>query len=176
MYKIVIRSFFILFGVSIFIASLPEQIVSISPAYKESIKNTFPQGWAFFTKDPTEDLYLCYRIVDKTTIPVIKKNASSDNFFGLSRRTRFVAYECGRMIDAIISRTDWQDTVGQYNGFISNNMININVKLKLNHFKDNEEFMFIRFKPIPWAYAGRGQEDNKPYQYLRVKLHINAKV
>lgn len=174
LYKNFIRLVFISCCTLIFLCSLAEEIVFIPPTVKENIRHLFPEGWAFFTKDPIEDLYLCYKISNNNTVLVLKKNASIDNWFGLSRRTRFIAFETGRLIEKISFSKEWNDSTGVYNGFIPENKIEIQLDIPLNHFKTGEEFVFIRYKPLPWAYNGRGQEKYRPYQYIRLKLIINA--
>lgn len=175
-YKRIIAILFISFGIFIFICSLTEEIIEITPALKANVRHIFPEGWAFFTKEPNEIFYECYEISSGKAIKSIRKNCSPENLFGLSRKTRFYAFESGRLIEAIIPSKLWKDTIGVYDGFVPKQYEQVTLKYNLHYFKDGDEVVMIAYKPIPWAYHHRGQEKYRKYQYLKVKLHIDAKI
>jgi antimicrobial peptide system SdpA family protein len=47
----------------------------------------FPQGWAFFTRDPREPVDEAYRPGERL-VPILYPNSSARNLFGFSRRAR----------------------------------------------------------------------------------------
>lgn len=68
----------------------------ISLEYK--IKNDimfslFPQGWSFFTKDPTESRMTLYKIENNKLIAINFKNTQSHNFYGLTKSDRIFYYK-----------------------------------------------------------------------------------
>lgn len=158
----------ILAGFAVFASALNNEIIFTDRSLKKTVTTILPQGWGFFTKDPREQTYELYCIknnVEKLTI----KNSSSDNLFGLSRKSRYIAFESSAIIGKIINSKSWQDTAGIYDNFIPKGFTEIPYNKNLMYFPKGY-YIAIRFFPIPWAWHGKNQEKYRKYQCILIRI------
>ncbi len=143
----------------VFVANLPSSAIYMQEKYKIGIKMFFPQGWAFFTKDPMNEQIDAYQIrnnneLNKLTI----KNTDRKNYYGLRRESRLQGIEIGKLCEQI----DAEDWIEIKSGFKSMPLV-----FKKEYTKKNQgEIVNIRvnpticgnvllhiYKPIPWAWV-----------------------
>ncbi|MEO9484577.1 MAG: SdpA family antimicrobial peptide system protein [Ekhidna sp.] len=60
----------------------------------QKLLNVFPQGWAFFTKDPQDDVLMLYSFEDGSFENAIKKSSMSlESLYGIKRHSRKANHE-----------------------------------------------------------------------------------
>lgn len=155
----------------IFNATLPV-VSGGSFSQKMNTLSITPQGWGFFTKDTREEQLIVYQLGKGGDIQKFTKtNSSLSSFFGLSRKTRFIAMEAAH-ISAKISDTLWRKMEG---GKLILDK-NAPTDTLTNFIKPTNlvgDFFFVVMERIPWAWAGN--DIVMPYKYAKVHVHSNSK-
>ncbi|WET67880.1 SdpA family antimicrobial peptide system protein [Sphingobacterium sp.] len=136
--------------------------------YKKKVGLLWPQGWGFFTKNPREALVDVYFVDSHDTLKVNFKNFSKENYFGLSRKSRYLNYELSLMLNEI-SRSSWQQQIS--NKYFPNQLQadTVIMKQRLSYFKPGE-YYFVQHKQIPLLWQGNDQDKNVPYLFAHIVL------
>lgn len=138
------------------VASLPSNPLKTKNIIFNSsaIKKIFPEGWAFFTKNPKEDQIYFYQVNfgKKTVINkfLMTKNFALNNIFGIKRENRFIQTEFTKMANSINSNL-WMTTYSDI-GHCKPNSFNI---IKIHNAKINLRGYYILEKRtvLDWYYA-----------------------
>lgn len=155
----------------VMVGSLPGATISISKISKIQTVSIFPEGWAFFTKNPQDEDYIIYSF-DKGNQnkyeKIINPTSSPKNFFGLNRISRLQSQEIGSAIH-FIQDSSWVTIKGNIN---SNDSIIKKIKPTLipiisKHPYFTGTYILQKIAPVPWAWI----KDFKP-NYAKSKIII----
>ena len=141
---------------------------------KQNFLVLIPQGWGFFTKDPKDviiDAYEALPTKDSAQLLSVS-NTSLKNLVGLSRNNRFVGYEISKLVPHIPGKA-WKNKRGYLDvGAIPPDSTSIihTVTDTLAFFEVGRDYILHQYKPIPYAWSGKGQEKNRPYLVARIRL------
>lgn len=139
---------------------------------KKNLTFMMPQGWAFFTKDPREVRMDAYKITESGEIKLLTiGNTSWENAIGLSKGNRYADYELSKIIPHI-PKEAWKNGIGILGENIVSDSLTIIYTLEeeLKNYYAGEEYLLYQYKPIPYAWAGKGQENHRPYLVARIKI------
>lgn len=169
LYIIFVTFFWIILGFYILLSSLKESII-FSKYESKIIFNILPQGWAFFTRDPSEAFVEIYEIKNNHIVLFKKQYDFSNSYLGFSRTQRVKVYEIANIIETI-PKVKWSIKVNNpIINHINDSIYICNVqKFKFKYFI-NGEYLFCIKNPIPWAWSNKSQENYVPYQVLRVRI------
>ncbi len=134
-----------------FISSNVDNAIGFSSNASSTLYSFMPQGWAFFTRDPKEDIFNFYQIDDDNL--VLLNEAPSLNpkqFFGFNRTSRKINIDMSYLVTNIPSKL-WKDFSNMgcelYNlnshSFLSQNLQN-------DEFKG--EYLLVKKRRKPWAW------------------------
>lgn len=139
------------------VGSLPESTITISKIKKIQAASVFPEGWAFFTKNPQDEDYLIYSFQkDKNGkfINLIKPSSSPSNLFGINRKSRLQSQEVGAAVHYIVD-TSWISIKGglEMNETILDSLCSIKIPIKSNYPFFTGKYILQKIAPIPWSWA-----------------------
>lgn len=124
-----------------------------------------PQGYAFFTRDPKEPQLFIYKLEERKIIEDLSKNSTtSDMLFGLSRKNRRQSLEMNEIFPKLIK---WED----YNSLEDLKHIvpdTLSIKSK-DSKKLTGQFLIIREKRIPWAWASNLKTPQRKFKFIYLK-------
>lgn len=106
-YQAFLLVFIVFAGVYIsFIASNRDNPVRLSYKSNQEIYSVFPQGWAFFTRDPKEDVMILYDFQNKKEEAVNKTaSLSTESLFGINREGRRISIELAAVVNKIPAKS-----------------------------------------------------------------------
>lgn len=161
----------VLFVGYIMVGSLPGATISVSKMRKIQAVSIFPEGWAFFTKDPQEEDYILYsftRNSDGKYERVMAPTSAPQNIFGLNRASRLQAQELGAAIH-YIKDSLWVTIKGSIDSSYTlvNNIKPVPIPIRSKHPYFNGKYIIQKTAPVPWAWA----KDYKP-EYGKSKIAI----
>ena len=138
------------------VGSLPESTIRFSKISKVRAASIFPEGWAFFTKNPQDDDYLIYSFQGNKNeqFPcLISPNSSLENLFGINRKSRLKSQEIGSAIP-YVNDTAWTSIKGnlEMNSAVINGMPIITIPIKSNYPYFKEKYILQKIAPIPWSW------------------------
>ncbi|MDJ1473278.1 SdpA family antimicrobial peptide system protein [Cytophagaceae bacterium DM2B3-1] len=141
----------------------------LSYEFKKHFTYMVPQGWAFFTKDPKEALVEIYRLSPDNRLELVTYNNTSHlNYFGISRRSRAIAYQLSPLVSSI-PREAWINGIGELNVDKESKVFDIKLKKKLTYFPAGV-YVVYQYKPIPLEWAHQKQEQYRPYLIAKVRV------
>lgn len=154
-----------------FIASNTDNPVRLSYSSAQGIYSFVPQGWAFFTRNPKENVVKFYK-VENSQLNHINGTTSLSfkDVFGLKRHKRRISEEFSQIMSNIKKECKWQEFRGvEINKASKKTMVCDTV---INNFKapllENGEYLIYSSRRLPWAWAK--SKTDIPYK-LR-KIHI----
>jgi antimicrobial peptide system SdpA family protein len=166
-HKIAVFGFWFLIFITLFTWYLPGSVLKVDTFFSSKIINLLPQGWGFFTKEPKEQLFDAYKIQNGNLIQLSIKNASRENYFGFSRKSRFIGFEISK-ISAKINHESWVQSKGNIK--IPKSFKIQYVRGNFRYFKRNNLYILIKTNPIPWAWASYSQEPVRPFEYVIISI------
>lgn len=139
------------------VGSLPESTISISKIKKIQAASIFPEGWAFFTKNPQDEDYLIYSLQKDENgkfINLIKPSTSLSNLFGINRKSRLQSQEIGASVHYIVD-SSWVLIKGglELNLSIIDSLSSTQIPIKSNYPFFTGKFILQKIAPIPWSWA-----------------------
>lgn len=144
---------------------------TLNAEVKVNIWRLAPQGWGFFTKNPSEDGYLLsFKYADNGCNQMISTNNNSmRNWFGLSKNNRYLDMEAQKiLIDIPVN--SWKKGNGNPNCIRIDTFEHVVPKVPLKRFEFGKKYVFVITKPLPLAWVGYDQEKFKPFQYVALIL------
>lgn len=161
----------VLFVKIVFVNSIGYNLLTDNSRWNKEIQFLFPQGWAFFTKDPREEHTIFYKI-DKNNLQELDfKNGAMNSSFGISRKNRIMLIEIAQIVNQIDS-VSWVDLkskedLNTYKDTTKSlEVINFVNKAEL----ENGDYMIVKQRPVPWSW--RENKDNlfMPAKGVKIKL------
>ena len=141
-------------------------------ATKKLMASLLPQGWGFFTRDPKEGITEAYSYHKGALSSITVKNASIQNQMGLSRNARFAGIDLIFLL-GYVPDSAWHKGKGDFRSNLPDELDTVVVDKPIQFFPEGE-YVLHRYEPIPFAWAGRGQDNFRPYLVARVRV-INKK-
>lgn len=141
---------------SVLAYAVPESSMSLSRITKIKALRTFPEGWAFFTKNPFDVDYIIYKMPDaKGTIKRLTGvSASPSHLFGIDRTARLQNHEISTFVNSIGSK-HWINISGK----VENNLTYIDTLASVTVVNPSKKtfyqgtYILQTYTPIPWAWA-----------------------
>ncbi len=153
----------------VFLSSLETQLI-VNKSLKRQVNTIFPEGWGFFTKSPREDKLDVFKLSDDNVWkPLTIKNQSFSNFFGFSRKARYIAYESS-IVASQLANSNWMKLT---NGQIFTTKIDTCFNLKSNKehkYFTSGTYLLILQKPIPFVWIKENQEQYNPVKVAKLCL------
>lgn len=179
--KIIRSTYFFAFmvyaGVTLFVAValasyLPYSPISLSDGIKKRMQFFFPEGWAFFTRDPKEDNINLYRVVNNRVdlTPVNLKSGDVSLFFGASKHARMQMAEVGEIIEKIPDSL-WVKNRGEYSNPCIKPTDLVIARHNISNYKSLQgKYIIEKIKPTPWAWSNE-KNVHMPSQYIIVNVN-----
>lgn len=161
------------FGITLFIAVMPETPLMIDKNIKTQISIIFPNRWPFFTKNPREDyIYILKKTSKGYEFHENFPNSSFSNFFGLVNYQRAVGMEYG-IITSQIDDDLWNINDNGKNLFevLKNDTIKcLEIKKTKQITRLIGEFIFVKIEPLPYLWRNKVNQFNMPSKFVKIKI------
>lgn len=137
-----------------FIASNTDNPLRLSTSILQSFKAFLPQGWAFFTRNPREELIRLYEIEGGNVLHLNRGSSLLLNdLYGIKRNKRKLSIELTEIVKKIPADS-WIDVTGQdlykeLGSFVVSDTIKNVIKVKLV----TGEKILCRSQQVPWAWS-----------------------
>lgn len=154
--------------------SMPENPLPSSLKLQQNLIVLFPQGWAFFTRDPREPTEQVYRRSAGGLREVSYANSSARNFFGLRRDARAVHVE----LVHLLSRTPihrWQpcdNRTPQCAKEVAESPVVLSNDTPLQQLCG--DLIVVRRPPVPWAWSRARRTIHMPGSVLSLRVRCNG--
>jgi len=161
------------FIISIFILLIGQNVYqeSYSNSTQKTINSILPQGWGFFTRNPKETKYRIYLMKGNELQIVNRKNSSSSNAFGLSRKYRRFGYEFTKIYTSIKSKR-WNKVNTQEIPKLKQN-ISDTVYIDSSFLLIKEgSYLIEKYENIPWAWSNKLSEE-RIIEYICIQIIKN---
>ena len=135
---------------------------------KNILVSVFPQGWAFFTRDPKEEKIELVYFSQNKLIPYDFIGIRSCEYFGFKRDVRQDLDDLSKKAQGVPEK-HWKQL--EFNKIYLDQSKPIILELnKRNFYKKlcNGEFIFVKKSPKLWAW--RNLEDKRKVKYIKVKF------
>ncbi len=152
---------------------LPSNTFQLSSSnLKYLLVKTFPQGWAFFTKNPQEEGF-SYYIYEKGLIKKFDLIENRfDDYLGFKREKReFIS----KLVSTVsgIDKNEWIEI--SQDKFLTTNISSDNnifyIKNDILNSICNKKIIFIKKKPTPWAW--RNLKNSSLVKYIVMSYKCN---
>lgn len=152
----------LLAGLSLLLA-VPSSVV-MSPSTADALvplKQAAPQGWAFFTRDPTQEYIVLYQHDGEGWETVSSVSASgTDNLFGSDRSRRTESYEIEMVVNEL-PEEEWVEC-GRARTMAECLPRTPGAGVGVRSHAEEPRFcgpvVYARFEPVPWAWAALAEE------------------
>lgn len=135
---------------------------------KKLMSSFLPQGWGFFTRDPKEGITKAYRYDNEELFLVTINNGAAENAIGFSRNARFVGIDLLFLL-GYVPDSVWHNGKGDFRSYIPSAADTVFVDKSIQYFPEGE-YILHRYEPIPFSWAGKGQENYRPFLVARVQV------
>jgi antimicrobial peptide system SdpA family protein len=161
----------ILFVKIVFTNSIGYNLLTNNSKWNREIQFLFPQGWAFFTKDPREEQTRFYKLSKNDLQELDFKNGSINSSFGISRKNRIMLIETAQIVNQIdnslwVDLKSKEDLETYKDTTKSLEIINFVNKAEI----ENGDYVILKQRPVPWSW--RENKDNlfMPAKAIKIKL------
>jgi antimicrobial peptide system SdpA family protein len=130
----------------------------------------FPEGWAFFTRDPKEALLDVYMQqpggnVKKMILP------NADYMLGASRKSRILCYQLGSLLGDNREAIRWKSGTGNFTDSLSG--------LAYQGIKENEKFtlfkkgkyILVSTEKLPWLWAKNALKTKPRFKIAAIEIN-----
>jgi len=137
----------------------------------QQLSNTFfPEGWAFFTKNPREPLLDIYTInkngeTEKFLLP------NGDYYFGMSRKSRVITYQLGILLSEPKYGFAWTPGVGDYKDSLVSMKAYFRVPSdeKYSLFTPGK-YILVLTERLPWLWEIDPLNTKKKFRVLPIEI------
>jgi antimicrobial peptide system SdpA family protein len=151
----------------IFFNTMDYNLTSIESDNRAFVAKVLPEGWAFFTKDPREEMVDIYQLEENSWKPVSLKNSDPKNIFGISRKSRKMGMEISMICEQVMADSLWTSQVNL--GQISFPAKYVRVDNKNLVLLRAGEYALVKRAPVPWSWRHLINNKNARYAIIRVK-------
>ncbi|MFB1052091.1 SdpA family antimicrobial peptide system protein [Paraliobacillus sp. JSM ZJ581] len=164
---------FLLFFVSIY-TSLPRNALSMPFVDEIYMQSWFPQGWGFYSKDPTESALYMYdyeTFEPSTNWP----NNTKENLFGLKRAGRAQGIEAG-LIQFKIPGESWVtcEDAPSTCAIENDGLEAVEIENESPYPTICGEHIIVQQEPVPWAWSKYKETTVMPSEIVRVNVTCSA--
>lgn len=166
--KFIYHLVFVGFLIAVLSASLSKSFVQ-TKSVKQGFMHWLPQGWAFFTRDPREELVAIYRWTSQGPKEINIRNGSTEFLFGLNREGRVRGYEVSQILANVplsLYDTLQGNAIPQLD---SAKATRVHTNKQLQLF-ENGYYLIKAYQPLPWAWINKGQEKFRKFAYQNILL------
>lgn len=152
-----------------FIVSNRDNPVRLSYTSVQELYSVFPQGWAFFTRNPKEEVLQLYQL-DQGKLLLVNNSTSLSfkDFFGFKRRTRKVSAELAEIIKKVPVKS-WKEYRGrEVSEVLKSLMLSDTVPNVFEEKLLTGEYIVYRSKRVPWAWS----KSSVKLPYRAVKIYV----
>ncbi|AZA78625.1 SdpA family antimicrobial peptide system protein [Chryseobacterium sp. G0186] len=141
----------------------------------------FPQGWAFFTKEPREPLIYFFSYSNNQLDDIIDKNFSLNTFWGAAKKNRIINIELQKVInkantDSIPYRTEEFLGIKELKENVinrNNEFTHINIDRKYIPSITNGKYLIVIEEQLPWALLSKTSTHNKKFKMYTIEVIKN---
>lgn len=154
-----------------FISSNTDNPVSLNYSNVQRIHDFIPQGWAFFTRNPREDVVKLYKIENSRLVYVNNTSSLSfEDLFGIKRHKRHISAELSDIIININKTKEWHEFrntvfLQAVNTIQTSDTIVNKFKKKL---LTSGEYVIYSSRRMPWAWESSAV--NLPYKLKKIYI------
>jgi antimicrobial peptide system SdpA family protein len=156
------KIFFLTFGIIVFlfinflfISSINNNTINLKyRAFHKNFSNViFPEGWAFFTRNPRENKMFMYKILPNNELQEVSmKNSEAGAYFGIDRKNRVIYAKISKIIDDVKPEY-WNDFSLIENKITKNEIDNLSVlSIKATGPMIYGDFVIMIKKITPFAW------------------------
>jgi antimicrobial peptide system SdpA family protein len=158
-----------IFVLLVFINSIGYNLLTINKKWAIEFQYLFPQGWAFFTKDPRGEQTYIYNL-NKSEMKLLNlRNSAKESCFGISRKNRIILIEEFQIINQIDS-TKWKIINSQEDLiFFKDTSKSIDIINFVNKPELIGEYIFLKQKTLPWSWSWN-KSLYMPAKAIKIKL------
>ncbi len=141
--------------------------LSIDYQQQANVRTLIPQGWAFFTRNPREQVLLFYKKQDTKWFLVNSSGSSYDKLFGLSRLSRRQNIELGNLAAQLNVVKNWVECENNF----PNTCIPDSTNKVYTNFKNPVimgEYVVRLVEPVPWAWSKLMNEEQRKSKVLKI--------
>lgn len=162
----------VLFIFIVFINSIGYNLLTLNKKWCFELQFLFPQGWAFFTKDPRDEQTTLYKIENQKNIEINMKNGATNAFFGISRKNRIMLIELAQIVNQLDTNS-WK-VIKSKEEFLtySDTAKAVEIINFVNHSIFKGEYLITKQKPLPWSWRENRDSLFMPAKVTKVKLFI----
>lgn len=150
------------------VASMPYNPVSVPRIISINLQTVCPQGWAFFTRNPREELTYYYRFQEDKAVLQPYHNSQAANLFGIRRTARLESMELATLASSVKAE-EW---VACESGIRANDTLNLLPKIVVqNHFNQPKicgDILIEQKELVPWAWSKETQHDEVPSKIAKL--------
>ncbi len=152
-----------------FIVSNRDNPVRLSYTSVQELYSVFPQGWAFFTRNPKEEVLQLYKMEgDKLVLVNNSASLSFKDFFGFKRQTRKVSAELAEIIKKVPTQSWKEHRGGEISEVLKKLVLSDTVSNIFTEKLLSGEYIIYRSKRVPWAWS----KSNVKLPYRAVKIYV----
>lgn len=166
--KLIYNILFVALIITVFSSSIEDSFL-FSRTSKRNVMHFLPQGWAFFTRNPKEELVSIYQISQNEIKEVNIRNGSAKYAFGLNRKPRVKGYEISLMLSQLKPKDFFSGNFDTIPNIDTCKPLLIETKYPLKCF-ENGIYVIKAFEPVPWAWSKFNQSSNRPTKYAVIEL------
>lgn len=159
---------FVVLVVVVFSSAIESSFL-FSKESKRNVMHFLPQGWAFFTRNPREELVSIYKVENGNFEELNIRNGSAEYFFGLNRKPRVKGYEISLILSEIPPKSYQHGSYNMLPEIDTSDILDIQLKYPLKTI-ENGIYLIKVYEPIPWAWSMYEQSQNRPTQYAIVRI------
>lgn len=154
-----------------FISSNTDNPVHLNYSSAQRIYDFIPQGWAFFTRNPRENVVKLYKVDDHKLVYLNSTTSLSfEDFLGIKRHKRRISAELSEIISNMKKTKKWNE-FRNIEVATAVNKIQISDTIE-NKFKNkllkSGEYLIFSSKRMPWAW----ESSNAILPYKLKKIYI----
>jgi antimicrobial peptide system SdpA family protein len=152
-----------------FIASNRDNPVRLSYKSTTEIYSVFPQGWAFFTRDPKEDVLIVYDFQnDKEEAVNETASLSLGNLLGINRKGRRISIELAAVVNKIPAKAWTKERKRMSIEKLKSLPLVDTVENVLPNPILQGTYVIYRANRKPWAWAK--SKTQMPYKCIKVAI------
>lgn len=130
-----------------------------------------PQGWSFFTRDPTEERLLVYQrdANGRWFSPLLTPHGRPDNAFGMNRASRAQGVEVGQLYERVHS-----SSFTACKGDLAGCLEALTPAKELDNFLPRKTLCgtiaLVMRRPLPWAWNAWKHKTQMPARAVRLEV------
>ena len=137
----------------VFVGTIPNHPMQLTASDRVRLMAFVPEGWAFFTRDPQEQVNRYYTRLDGRWRRIDGPNASASNWFGFRKTARILSIETGG-ISRQVRKSMWLRCTRPLDECDATRLPAwLNVVNPAIHPTVCGDLLVERQAPVPWAWA-----------------------